>query len=381
MGKVRFGMVGGGPGAFIGNIHRMAAALDGSIDLVCGAFSRDPAKSKKTGAELGLDEARVYESYEQMFTQESALPAEQRMEFVAIVTPNNLHYPVALAALESGFHVFCEKPATSSLEECQSLQKTLSDSGKLFGLAHAYTAYPLVLEARALVSGGKIGEVKKVVVEYSQGWLAEINSSDGSKQADWRLDPGQSGGSCCMGDIGVHAANLAEFITDSSITHLLADLGHVVAGRTLDDDCSVLLRFANQARGVLIASQISIGEENNLRIKVYGDKGSLAWCQQEPNTLTLYEGQGAARILRAGQDYLGENALENSRTPPGHPEGYIEAFANLYVQFSAAVKQQRTSDVSNEELKICSIDGAVRGMALIDAVLRSDAEKNQWVSV
>lgn len=259
--------------------------------------------------------------------------------------------------------------------------KTLSDSGKLFGLAHAYTAYPLVLEARALVSGGKIGEVKKVVVEYSQGWLAEINSSDGSKQADWRLDPGQSGGSCCMGDIGVHAANLAEFITDSSITHLLADLGHVVAGRTLDDDCSVLLRFANQARGVLIASQISIGEENNLRIKVYGDKGSLAWCQQEPNTLTLYEGQGAARILRAGQDYLGENALENSRTPPGHPEGYIEAFANLYVQFSAAVKQQRTSDVSNEELKICSIDGAVRGMALIDAVLRSDAEKNQWVSV
>lgn len=381
MAKVRFGMVGGGPGAFIGEVHRMAAALDGQLELVCGAFSRDAQKSQQTGVQLGLDTQRVYTNYSEMLTKEAALPAEQRMEFVAIVTPNNSHHAIAAEAMQQGFHVFCEKPATVNLNEALSLQEIANSKHTLFGLAHAYIAYPMVLEARARVQQGDIGKVTKVVVEYSQGWLAAINHMKGNKQADWRLDPEQAGASCCMGDIGVHAANLAEFITGSPITRLLADLGHVVEGRELDDDCSVLLRFANAARGVLIASQISLGEENNLSIKVYGDMGSLHWRQQEPNSLLLTQGQGATQVLRAGQDYLHAQSLSLSRTPPGHPEGYIEAFANLYTQFAAAVKAKRTSENTPNLGSVCSIDGAVRGMSIIDAVLRSDANENCWVQV
>lgn len=382
MSKVRYGMVGGGPGAFIGNVHRMAAALGGEIELVCGAFSRDSAKSQMMGRQLGLPGSRVYTTYEEMFAKECELPEGERMEFVSIVTPNITHYPIAMDAIKHGFHVFCEKPATSTLEECRSLQSAVKDSGLLFGLAHAYIAYPMVIEARERVRQGEIGKVKKVVVEYSQGWLAEINSLGGNKQADWRLDPKQAGASCCMGDIGIHAANLSEFISGVQITSLLADIGHVVSDRQLDDDCSVFLRFSNQARGVLIASQISIGEENNLNIKVYGDNGSLHWCQQEPNSLVLYKGRGAAQILRCGHDYLSKDSRNITRTPPGHPGGYIEAFANLYQQFASSVAQQRqTKPLSNNHCFVCGIDGAVRGMAIIDAVLRSNAANNQWVNI
>lgn len=380
MSKVRLGMVGGGPGAFIGNIHRMAAALDGEFELVCGAFSRAADQSQLAGQQLGLDINRVYASYAEMFEHEQQLPAAQRMECVAIVTPNHLHFSVAKMALASGFNVMCEKPVTSNLVDAITLKKLVADSGKIFGVAHTYLGYPLIVEARSIVKQGLIGAIKKVVVEYSQGWLADINSSGGSKQADWRLDPTQTGASCCMGDIGSHAVNLSEFITGAKVSSVLADLGSVVAGRTLDDDAGVLLRYDNNARGVLIASQISIGEENNLTIKIYGDKGSLKWSQQEPNTLWFYDGHKPAQMLRAGQPYLSEEAQSLTRTPAGHPEGYIEAFANLYKQFAQAVRMQR----ENENIttgSLCTIDDAVHGMAVIDAVVKSSMNGNVWTSI
>ncbi|VUD56306.1 Glucose--fructose oxidoreductase [Thalassocella blandensis] len=377
MNKVRFGMIGGGPGAFIGHIHRIAAALDGELTLVCGAFSQNLEKSITTGQQLGIHPERIYANYSEMFERENALPEEERMECVAIVTPNHLHAEIALAALQHGFHVFCEKPATRTVEECEQLQNAVTTSGKLFGLAHTYLGYPMVVEASTRVKQNAIGTVQKVVVEYSQGWLADINFDQDNKQANWRLDPARAGLSCCMGDIGSHAANLSEFICGEKITQVLADLGSVVPGRQLDDDASVFLRYENGARGVLIASQISIGEENNLRIKVYGDKGSLSWQQQEPNTLTIYEGQHAAQVLRAGQGYLSTSALDLCRTPPGHPEGYIEAFANLYRQFALAIKTQREADKASLG-SVCGIEDAVHGMKILQAVIDSNAAGNTW---
>lgn len=388
MKKVRFGMVGGGPGAFIGQIHRMAAALDDELTLVCGAFSQNPEKSLLTGQQLGLDPHRVYASYSEMFANENKLPDDEKMECVAIVTPNHLHAEVAKAALDNGFHVFCEKPATTDLRDCEMLQSTVAETGLLFGLAHTYLGYPMVLEARSLIEQNVIGKIQKIVVEYSQGWLADLNFDAESKQADWRLDPARAGISCCMGDIGSHAANLSEFISGQKISRVLADLGTVghsgSAGhnRQLDDDATVLLRYENDARGVLIASQISIGEENNLNIKVYGEKGSLAWRQQEPNTLTLHEGQHATKLLRASQSYLHQSSLDLCRTPPGHPEGYIEAFANLYKQFAHAVKAQRDQSepaaITQALGSVCNIDDALHGMKIIKAVVESSLEGNCW---
>jgi predicted dehydrogenase len=378
MQKIRMGMVGGGSGAFIGAIHRMAAALDGKIDLVCGAFSSDPHKAKQSGLALGINESRCYGTYQQMFAAEANLPDQQRMDFVSIVTPNHLHFPVAKLALEKGFHVLSDKPATMDLAQALELQAILKTSKCLYGLTHTYTGYPMVKEAKQRILAGQLGKLTKVVVEYSQGWLANASNED-SKQAKWRLDPQFSGASCCMGDIGVHAANLAEYICDDEITFLCADLITSLPGRILDDDGTVLLRFASGARGVLLASQIALGEENNLRIRVYGNKASLAWSQQEPNTLWLSFPDQPTQMIRAGVGTLSPLTVANLRTPAGHPEGYIEAFANLYRDFAEQIqanKQDPTIAALNPDIP--GIHQAIRGMAFIENVVAASQSEFKW---
>jgi len=376
------GMVGGGEGAFIGAVHRMAAGIDGEIELVCGAFSSDADRSRRSGAAFYLPEDRVYPDYMTMMRAEAALPEDQRMQFVAIVTPNNTHYPIAEAALSAGFHVLSDKPATLNLEEAINLRDRVKASGLLYGLTHTYTGYPLVKEARERVAAGALGEVRKVVVEYPQGWLAEREEDGDNKQAAWRLDPAQAGASSCMGDIGVHAANLAEYVSGLRISQLCADLAPVVEGRTLDDDGSVLLRFGNGAKGVLLASQISVGEENNLRIRVYGDKGGLEWSQQEPNSLWLKWADRPAELLRTGGAYLGEMASLNTRTPMGHPEGYLEAFANIYMAFAGQVRAREQGATPDTRSSDCpGIDAALRGMQFIELAVAASASDQKWHDV
>lgn len=374
-------MVGGGPDAFIGTIHRMAAALDGQIELCCGVFSRDADVSKTFGATLGLPAARVYGDFTSMIEGEAALPDNERMHFLAIVTPNDTHHAIADLAMANGFHVMCDKPATLTLDESLKLKKRVEETGLLFGLTHTYTGYPMVKEAKARVEQGELGTIVKVVAEYHQGWLARKVVDESSKQAAWRLDPKQSGASCTMGDIGVHAANLAEYVTGLEITEILADLGSVESHRKLDDDGSVLLRFSNGARGVLMASQISLGEENCLRLRVYGDKGALEWQQEEPNSLLIKWGDKPVQILRAGQAYLSAASLNNVRTPPGHPEGYIEAFANLYQGFVIAIRARLDgrSEASNAAANdVPGIDAAIRGMAFIEQTVSNSAMGGKW---
>lgn len=379
MTKIRMGMVGGGEGAFIGAVHRMAAALDGNIELVCGAFSSDPKRAQRSGVALNLPAERVYTDYLQMMHAEAALPAAERMQFVAIVTPNHLHLPVARAALESGFHVLSDKPATLNLAEALELRGLVENSKRLYGLTHTYTGYPLVKEARERVARGELGQVRKIVVEYPQGWLADRQEDTDNKQAVWRLDPAQAGVSSCMGDIGVHAANLAEYVSGQSISELCADLNAFVDGRELDDDGSVLLRFDGGARGLLFASQICVGEENGLSIRVFGDKGGLEWRQQEPNTLWLKWADKPAQKLRTGGDYLGDLAKANTRTPMGHPEGYIEAFANIYQAFVARIRAHEGEAKNDPRADDCpGIDAAVRGMCFIELAVLASASDSKW---
>lgn len=375
-------MVGGGEGAFIGQVHRIAAAMDGEIELVCGAFSSNPQRARASGDALHLPAARVYEDYNKMMRAEAELPAEQRMQFVAIVTPNHVHFPVAEAALRSGFHVMSDKPATFDLREAIQLRDIVKETGLLFGLTHAYTGYPMVKEARARIKDGALGAVRKVIVEYPQGWLSERLEDSDNKQAQWRVDPKQVGISCCMGDIGVHAANLAEYVTGLSINEVCADLNATVEKRQLDDDGAVLLRFNNGARGVLFASQICAGEENALKIRVYGERGGLEWSQQEPNTLWLKWLDRPAEMLRAGYHWLSAAATANTRTPPGHPEGYLEAFANLYLAFANQIRaRENDSANSKSELDCPGIEEAVRGMAFIELVVAASAdETKKWHS-
>lgn len=370
-------MVGGGQGAFIGAVHRAAAALDGQIELVCGAFSSDQQNCKITGEMLNLDPQRCYADFNTMFTAEAALPEHQRMQFVSIVTPNHLHFPVAKAAIESGFHVMSDKPATFTLDEALMLQEILRRSNSLYALAHTYTGYPLVKEATARVANGDLGEITKVVVEYSQGWLASKHDEQ-SKQASWRLDPARAGISCCMGDIGVHAANLAETISGLQITQLCADLEPVVAGRQLDDDGTVLLRFNNGAKGVLLASQISVGEENNLNIRVYGSKASLTWHQQEPNTLALKFNAQPTQLIRTGVGEFHPASAQSMRTPAGHPEGYLEAFANLYQQFAQRVRDHQQGKPIDDGPEIPGIEEAIRGMAFIENTVAASRSSQKW---
>ena len=336
--KIRYGMVGGGPDAFIGAVHRMAAALDGQYVLVAGAFSADPAKSAETGAELGLDPDRVYDSYEAMAAAEAARPESERIEVVSIVTPNHLHHPIARLFLEAGVHVVCDKPLTTTLVDAEELCRLAVEHDRVFAVTHNYTGYPMVKEARARVSAGELGTVRKVVVEYSQGWLRTLLEAEGQKQAAWRSDPEQSGASGVLGDIGSHAHNLVRYVTDLEVERLFADLGTVVDGRKLDDDATVLLELGGGARGLLFSSQISTGERNHLRLRVYGTEGGLDWSQEDPNRLRLVEPDGSERILYRGGEKLSSAAGANTRLPGGHPEGFIEAFANIYRNVARAIE-------------------------------------------
>ncbi|MFC1608142.1 Gfo/Idh/MocA family protein [Candidatus Latescibacterota bacterium] len=377
--KLRMGMVGGGIDAFIGAVHRMAASLDGECELVCGAFSSTPERSKKSGETLYLPPDRVYGTYGEMIEAEKKLPADVRMDFVAIVTPNHLHFPPAKMALENGFHVMCDKPMTFNLDEAKELEALVEKTGLLFGLTHNYTGYPMVKEARDMVANGKIGKVRKIVVEYPQGWLATKLEDTGQKQAEWRNDPDRTGAANCMGDIGTHAENLAEYITGLKIIQLCADLTTFVEGRLLEDDGNVLVHFDNGARGILYASQISVGEENGLRIRIYGEKGGLEWVQIKPNTLIAKWMDSPTQILRTANGYLSERSLMNARIPAGHPEGFIEAFANLYRNYIMALKAILDGkEPKPEHLDFPSVKDGVRGMAFIETVVASGKSGDKW---
>ena len=380
--KIRYGMVGGGRGAFIGGVHRIAAAIDQQIELVCGAFSSDPEKSKASGADLFLPASRCYGTYEEMIKAEKALPADQRMDFISIVTPNHMHFPPAKMALENGFHVLSDKPATFNLAESKELVSIVKKSGLLYGLTHNYTGYPLVKQAREMIASGKLGKIRKVVVEYPQGWLATNLEASGQKQAGWRTDPKQSGAGGCVGDIGTHAENLAEYITGLHIKELAADLTSFVEGRQLDDDVNVLLRFDNGAKGVLHSSQISVGEENNLNIRVYGEIGSLEWHQKEPNTMLVKWMDQPMQVFRTANGYLCPAALAAGRTPPAHPEGYLEAFANIYKNFAQHIRCLLTNSTPDALVTdYPKIQDGVRGMAFIEAVVASSKANAAWTKL
>lgn len=334
---IRYGMVGGGPGAFIGGVHRMAARLDGRFRLVAGSFSSDPAKSERAGAELGLHPARVQGNFEEMAEAEAALPPDQRIEAVTIVTPNHLHHPVAMAFLGRGIHVICDKPLTTTLDDAEELCREAAERDLVFCVTHNYSGYPMVKEARERVRAGEFGEIRKIVVEYSQGWLSTLLEAGDHKQASWRADPERAGVSSALGDIGSHAEHLARYVTGLEMEALFADLSTLVEGRVLEDDATVLIRYAGGARGVLIASQISAGERNHLRLRVYGSRGGLDWEQERPDRLRLARPDGSELILHDGADGLSARAASHIRLPAGHPEGFIEAFANLYRNVAATL--------------------------------------------
>jgi predicted dehydrogenase len=380
--KIRYGMVGGGRGAFIGAVHRIAANIDGQIELVCGAFSSDPEKSKASGADLFLPPERCYGTFDDMILKERALPDSQRMDFVAIVTPNHMHFPPAKMALEHGFHVLSDKPATFDLAEAKELAEIVGRTGLLYGLTHNYTGYPLVKEAREMIRAGKLGKIRKVIVEYPQGWLATRLEESGQKQAAWRTDPKRSGAAGCVGDIGTHAENLAEYITGLEIRELAADITTFVEGRLLDDDANVLLRFENGAKGVLHCSQISVGEENNLNIRVYGEKGGIEWHQKEPNTLLVKWLDRPMEVYRTANGYLSEAAKAAGRTPPAHPEGYLEAFANIYRNFAGHIRARLDGAEPNPlHLDYPKIEDGIRGMAFIEAVVASSKNNAAWTKL
>lgn len=375
-------MVGGGKDAFIGAIHRLAANMDGLIELSCGALSINPEIAKDSGHSLFLPEDRIYLTYDEMITRESQLPADQRMDFVTIVTPNFAHFAPAMMALDHGFHVVIEKPIAFTLDEAKQLHQKVQETGLILCLTHTYSGYPMVKQARAMVTGGVLGKIRKVWVEYPQGWLSKLSEREGNAQAAWRTDPKKSGKAGAMGDIGTHAAHLAEYVTGSQITHLCADLNAMVEGRILDDDGNVLLRMSNGARGVLMASQVAAGEENALKIRVYGEKGGIEWAQHEPNTLLVKWLDQPTQILRAGGNYgdrLSSFATSNCRTPGGHPEGYLEAFANIYRNFAQTLSARIDGTTPTPEmLDFPNTQDGLRGMAFIDNVVASAASAEKW---
>ena len=382
--KLNMGMVGGGPGAFIGEVHRKASRMDGQIQLVSGAFDINPRKSKQQGKELMLPSKRVYRTYEEMIQKELKLPDGERIDFVTITTPNNWHFPIAKDFLEAGFHVMCEKPMTFNVAEAKQLKKLVKKSRKVFGLMHNYTGYPMVKLAKDLVRGGEVGKVRKIVVQYPQGWLATPLEKTGQQQAAWRTDPKQSGGAGCMGDIGTHAENLSEYITGLKIKEICADLSIFVKGRRLDDDGNCLLRFNNGARGILHASQISIGEENNLAIWIYGEAKSLEWHQEHPNYLYIKVPDGPEQVWKRGNDYVGAAspaAGRATRLPSGHPEAFFEAFANNYVNFADTVRARMTRTKPDPlALDFPNVDDGLRGMLFIETVLASTKSKKKWTA-
>jgi len=380
--KLRMGMVGGGRGAFIGGVHRIAAALDQQIELVCGAFSSNPEKSRLSGEDFYLDPSRVYGSYQEMIEKEKELPEDVRMDFVSIVTPNHVHYGPAKMALEHGFHVICDKPLAYDLEQSKDLVNTVNQTGLIFALTHNYTGYPMVKQARAMIKNGELGDIRKVVVEYPQGWLSTLLEASEQKQASWRTDPSKSGIAGAMGDIGTHAENLAEYMTGLKISELCADISTIVDGRQLDDDGNVLLRFENGARGILFASQISNGEENSLAIRVYGTQAGLEWHQMEPNTLILKHQDQPNRIYRTGVGELSPEAQAATRIPGGHPEGYLEAFANIYLNFAKCI-QARIDGVEVDPLHddFPTVEDGLRGMEFIYKVIESGQSDQKWIKM
>ncbi|HTN21179.1 MAG TPA: Gfo/Idh/MocA family oxidoreductase [Pelobium sp.] len=379
MKKLRLGMIGGGPGSFIGAIHRIAARMDNYYELLGGAFSSSLEKSLKTGKELGLAESRIYPTFQELILKEKQKPENERIQVIAIVTPNHLHFEPAKMALENGFHVILDKPMTLSLAEAMVLNEVQEKTGNLLCLTHTYTGYPMVKEAKQQIAKGKLGKIRKVYVEYPQGWLStEVES----KQADWRTDPSKSGIAGAMGDIGTHAFNLAEYVSGLSVKKLCADINTVVENRRLDDDGAVLLKFDNGASGVLMATQIATGEENNVKIRVYGEKGGLEWQQVDANTLTLKWFDEPAQTLRTGGGYVSSYAQHNTRTPSGHPEGYLEAFANIYRNFAEhilAIQNQETP--KPESLDYPGMADGLRGMMFIETVIASGKSEKKWLEV
>ena len=379
MHKLKMGMIGGGPGAFIGAVHRSAAAMDGLIELVAGSFSSSPAKSKQTGDELALQPQRMYDSYEEMIAAESRLPADERVDIISIVTPNHLHFAPAKLALEAGFHVIMDKPMTFDLQEAKELKTIVAQTGNYFCLTHTYAGYPMIKEARAQVSAGNLGTIRKLFVTYPQGWLTDLLEDQDHKQASWRTDPSRSGMAGAIGDIGTHAFNLAEYISGLQVTDLSAHINIVVEGRRLDDDGTVFLRFNNGATGVLIASQVLAGEENSLSIKLYGEKGGLEWCHTDPNSLILKWPSAPMQVLRAGSPYLSGVATHNTRTPAGHPEGFLEAFANHYRNFALCIQSRKNKKEPQASwLDFPGVEEGVRGMAFIENAIASGKSDLKW---
>jgi predicted dehydrogenase len=379
--KLRFGMIGGGRGAFIGAVHRIAAQMDGQAELVAGAFSSDPERAKLSGADFFLDPARVYGSYAEMAKAEAARPAAQRLDFVVIVTPNHQHFPPAKLFLEQGFNVVCDKPATFNLAEAKALQKIVAKSGKIFALTHNYTGNVMVKQARELVRSGFLGEIRKVVAEYPQGWLSTLLEKTGQKQAGWRTDPKRSGAAGCIGDIGTHAENLARYITGLHIDSLCADLTTFVPGRKLDDDGNILVRFRGGAKGIIHSSQISVGDENNLNIRVYGTKAALEWYQEHPNELIVKFPDQPRQVWRRGNGYVAPVAGRFTRIPPGHPEGYLEAFANIYRDVFRAIEAEVAGKKQPKDLDFPTIEDGVEGMAFIETAVKSSNLGARWVKM
>ena len=377
--KIRMGMIGGGPGSFIGAVHRMAANLDGEIELVCGCFSSDPAKSKKTGRELFLPALRVHSSYKDMIRIEKNLPELEKMDFVSIVTPNYLHFDPAKMALENGFHVLIDKPITMTVREAKQLKEVAAKNNRLICLTHTYSGYPMIKQARQMLAKELLGAIRKIIVEYPQGWLSTAIEETDNKQAAWRTNPKKTGVAGAMGDIGTHAFHLAEYVSGLQVTKICADLNTVVKGRKLDDDGNVLLQFNNGANGVLIATQIAAGEDNNIRIRIYGEKGGMEWQQDDANSLQVKWLHKPMEIYKTGAAYLSLAAKHNTRIPPGHPEGYLEAFANHYRNFALTIKAVINHKKTKPEwLDFPSIDEGIRGMAFIENVVASAKTKEKW---
>ena len=379
--KLRYGMVGGGPGAFIGAVHRMAAALDGEWELVAGAFASHPDRSRAQGRDLGLDAGRVYGSYREMARAEAALDANRRIDAVSIVTPNHLHHPVATAFLDAGIHVVCDKPMTTTVADAEDLCRSVERTGLVFALTHNYTGYPMVKEARHLARSGGLGALRKVVAEYPQGWLATRLEEGGHKQASWRQDPSQAGPSSAMGDIGSHLHNLVHYVTGLAIEAVFAEMATLVPGRAMDDDAAILVRFAGGARGVYYASQVAAGEENGLTLRVYGERAGLVWRQEEPNHLDVLPTDAPRQRLTRGNAYLSEAAQLATRLPPGHPEGFIEAFANIYRNAGRVIGARIAGDEADplDDDFPDHADG-LAGMRFIEGTLAS-ASREAWVDM
>ncbi|MEW7290670.1 Gfo/Idh/MocA family protein [Aquimarina sp. 2304DJ70-9] len=381
MTRLKMGMIGGGIGSFIGDVHRKAASIDGLVALVCGAFSSSTEKSIASAEALGISKQRAYGSFEQMIKEEAKLPEGERMDFVSIVTPNHMHFPPAKMALEYGFHVICDKPMTLTLEEAIDLEKIVQSSGKVFALTHNYTGYPMVKQAKAMITKGDLGTIRKINVHYLQGWLATSVEKTGQKQAAWRVDPKKSGIGGALGDIGTHAENLVEYISGVRIEELAADLSAFGDGRTLDDDGNILLRFENGAKGMMTFSQIATGEENNLGVKIYGTKGSLEWHQENPNELVVRWLDQPKQVFTPGGNGGYPEASEYVRIPAGHPEGYLEGFATIYRSFAKELHQINSGNAPSSQFDFPTAKDGVRGMKFIYAAVESSKNNASWTKI